>query len=345
MTFHESLEYSSVAPRINTDSKSGEYIPTTFPIGPFTKFVNNPILRPNPANGFESAYLYNPTAIVVDDKVFLLYRAQGPDKVSRIGLAWSEDGYNFTRLDKPILSPTEPWEQGGGCEDPRIVRVDGVFYLTYTGYDLDKAKLCLATSTDLLNWKKYPPLWPEFIESINSPEGDHAIRVNWSKAGAIIPEKNKDGKYIMFWGEGNIYSAESTDLINWKTNKFPHYFAQGVHPWETFLIEPGPAPFKTADGKWILIYNGAAIGDARYERRQYSVGQMLVDPNNLKHGPLARIEKPLLVPETKEEKVGQVGQVCFCEGAVQFKGQWFLYYGQADNELAVAVSPLYHEKA
>ncbi len=54
--------------------------------------------------------------------------------------------------------------------------------------------------------------------------------------------------------------------------------------------------------------------------------------------PLARLETPFLVPTTDEEERGQVGLVVFAEGLVQFKGRWFLYYGQADETLGVAVA-------
>lgn len=137
-----------------------------FPIGPFTKYAGNPILSPNPAANFESAYLYNPTAIVLNETIFLLYRAQNESKTSTIGLAWSTDGYNFTRLDRPILYPTEPWEQIGGCEDPRIVRVNSTFYMTYTAFDNSSAQLCMAQSEDLLEWRKQPPLFPNLLECL-----------------------------------------------------------------------------------------------------------------------------------------------------------------------------------
>jgi predicted GH43/DUF377 family glycosyl hydrolase len=88
----------------------------TFPIEPFQKYSGNPILVPEPNHKFEEAYLYNPTAIVLDDTVFLLYRAQDRELRSSIGLAWSTDGLNFIRLDRPILAPTEAYELPGGCE-------------------------------------------------------------------------------------------------------------------------------------------------------------------------------------------------------------------------------------
>lgn len=116
---------SSLPFDITPDTPEGDpnYTAPVFPILPFNKYAGNPILTPNPANNFESAYLYNPTAIVLNETVFLLYRAQNESKTSSIGLAWSTDGTNFTRLDRPIIYATEPWETIGGTEDPRIVRV------------------------------------------------------------------------------------------------------------------------------------------------------------------------------------------------------------------------------
>jgi predicted GH43/DUF377 family glycosyl hydrolase len=104
--------------------------------------------------------LYNPTAIVLNETIFLLYRAQNKSKTSSIGLAWSTDGVSFTRLNQPIIYATEEWETIGGTEDPRIVRVNGTFYVTYTAYNNVTAQLVLATSEDLINWTKYPPLFP-----------------------------------------------------------------------------------------------------------------------------------------------------------------------------------------
>src|SRR5207302_6310831 len=58
--------------------------------------------------------------------------------------------------------PISPYEKGGGVEDPRLVKVGDTYYLTYTGYnnidgmgsDHKDAQLCLATSSDLIHWKR-----------------------------------------------------------------------------------------------------------------------------------------------------------------------------------------------
>ncbi|KIH93781.1 hypothetical protein SPBR_04338 [Sporothrix brasiliensis 5110] len=336
--------YSSTPPVITTASVEGDvnYQPPTFPLGPFTKYAGNPLLVPNPDNMFESAYIYNATAIVLDNRVFLLYRAQTAALCSSIGLAWSDDGYDFTRLDRPVLEASEPWEAGGGVEDPRITRSeDGQFVMTYTSWDFKVPRLCLATSTDLVNWTKQPPLFPD-LEDVEYCEhtGRTLIRKGHSKSGAIFPEKDKNGKYQMIFGDSLLLRAESDDLVHWTAKPYNEYFAEPVHPWESRLLEPGPAPIKTRDGKYILVYNAATLGCAGYRNNQYSISQFLIDYDNLENGPLARLDKPSLVVSTKNEREGLVNEVVFCEGLVQFKGKWFLYYGQADSELGVATADI-----
>ncbi|EXJ83408.1 hypothetical protein A1O1_07031 [Capronia coronata CBS 617.96] len=363
----------------STPEGDPNYIAPIFPILPFRKYHHNPVLTPNPAHDWESAYVYNPAAIVLNETIFLLYRAQNASKTSSIGLAWSVDGYNFTRLNEPVLYATLPWEAGGGTEDPRIVRVNGTFYLTYTAYDLNVPRLCIATSDDLLHWTKVPPLFQGSDNVHVADNGTRVSRFDHTKSGAIITEQTSDGLYHMYFGDSVFYHSTSSDLVNWSTSSEP--FATPMNPWENGLIEPGPAPIKTRDGRWLLIYNGMTTGEAGYRPTQYSVGQMLLDPSaslrpahnndndndNQNHArkhfrhpdpedqsvlfaphsnhrrpatdrPLARLETPFMVPSTPEEESGQVDLVVFAEGLVQFRGKWFLYYGQADKTIGVAVA-------
>ncbi|KAJ9636394.1 hypothetical protein H2199_008069 [Coniosporium tulheliwenetii] len=306
---------------ITPDTVEGDpdYIAPIFPILPFTKYANNPILSPNPANNWESAYLYNPTAIVLNSTIFLLYRAQDANLTSSIGLAWSTDGTNFTRLSRPIIYATEPWELGGGTEDPRIVRINSTFYVTYTAYDGVKPRLCIATSTDLLTWTKRPP-YSQTGSTSPSPTSTSPPREPTTPNPAP-----------------SFYHAVSPDLLNWTSLPADQAFATPLLPWENRLIEPGPRPSRRAMGAG------------------YSVGQMLIDPSGsfrfrranesdesyepaLRDGPVARIERPMLVPEQPEELEGLVNAVVFAEGLVQFRGRWWLYFGQADSTLGLATA-------
>jgi predicted GH43/DUF377 family glycosyl hydrolase len=61
------------------------------------------------------------------------YRAQGLDWISRIDYAVSHDGLSWNRLRHPILEPIDGIHSRG-VEDPRVVEIDGIFYMTYTAY-------------------------------------------------------------------------------------------------------------------------------------------------------------------------------------------------------------------
>jgi len=147
-------------------------------LGPFAKHPR-PVLSPNTASKFtcpvlgkevrwEEQNVYNPAAVVRDGKVYLFYRADDRNpalkwgRTCRIGMAWSEDGTNFTRHPTPVLYPdNDEWkkyEWEGGCEDLHIVEDEsGTAYLNYTTWNGRNDSLFIATSRDLVHWKKHGP--------------------------------------------------------------------------------------------------------------------------------------------------------------------------------------------
>jgi predicted GH43/DUF377 family glycosyl hydrolase len=300
-----------------------------FPLGPFRPYPDNPILRPR-GNSWESANLYNPAAIVEDDQVLLLYRAHAEDIISHVGLARSSDGYHFEREPAPILSPEHPWESRG-CEDPRVSKINGTYYLTYTGYDGTTAQLCLATSTDLHDWTKHGPILPTGFDTFAPVDGDHGR--TWSKAGVIHPQPI-DGLYYLYFGEGAIFYATSPDLLHWT----PCPQDQPIHvptpgTWNERLVEIGAPPVVTDDGLLIFMINGARAGEST--RVDYRCGQFSIalnDPTTV----IAAMTVPWLRPQTAEELHGLVSNVTFVEGLVWFRDRWLAYYGQSDTTLAVA---------
>jgi len=303
----------------------GPGLPIGYPLGPFVRDPANPILRPS-NRIWESRFVFNPAAVVKDGLVQLLYRAQGPDGRSSIGLATSSDGVHFLRLNKPVMEASEPYELPGGCEDPRVIEVGGTYYMTYTGYDGTSARLCLATSRTLLrgSWAKHGPLFPNFVtRGVGKP---------WSKSGAILTTP-LNGRYIMYFGDKDIYYAWSTDLIHWTPGPVDDPLMRpqpGTYSDE--LLEPGPPPLMTENGYILFIHNSAARDPDG--KLIYRAGQALIDPAQPTEE-LARLTTPFLVPETPEEIAGQVNNVVFVEGLVAYKGEWLLYYGQGDAGVGV----------
>src|SRR5208283_4169306 len=126
----------------------------------FIRSKFNPVIKPNPEHAWESLKVYNPGAIFYKGKYHLFYRAIGigKDWHSSLGYAVSEDGEHFRRFPKPFLDrdPSNPLEFRG-LEDPRIVKIDDTFFMSYAAYDGKVPRLQIVTSSDLKTWKKISP--------------------------------------------------------------------------------------------------------------------------------------------------------------------------------------------
>lgn len=231
------------------------------------------------------------------------------------------------------------FEFPGGCEDPRIVETEeGTYVMMYTQWNRQMAILGVATSDDLLHWKKQGYAFKGHGEGF------------WSKSGSIVCRREGDrliatkiqGQYWMYWGEGTINAATSEDLISWKPLRDKEGALEvlvGPRPkkFDSNLVEAGPPAVITENGI-VLLYNGknSIVGDKKVPIRAYSAGQVLFDLSNPAKV-IARSDNYFLTPETPYEMKGQYKDgTVFIEGLVHFKDSWFLYYGAADSSIAVA---------
>ncbi len=305
---------------------------------------------------WQRADVFNPGAVVRNDTVFLLFRAEdNPEAIlggrtSRIGLAYSTNGINFTKYPEPILFPSNDefakWDQPGGIEDPRIVEIeDGTYVMLYTSWNTDVARLSAATSKDLRNWTKQGPVFEDAY-------GGKFLDI-WSKSGSIVTElvngrliaKKVKGKYLMYWGELFVNLATSENGVNWEptltdTGELLHSFKPTLNEFDSHLTEPGPPALYTENGI-LLLYNGKNLsGDgstSEYPEGTYCGGQVLFDKNDPTKM-LSRLETPFICPSLPHEIKGQYAAgTTFIEGLVYFKEKWFLYYGTADSMVGLAV--------
>lgn len=342
--------------------------PNNWPLNKFEKPKENPILRADSTFTFtdpikktivrwQRADVFNPGAIVKDDKVFLLYRAEDNPaailggRTSRLGLAESTDGIHFTKHPEPVLYPDnddfQQYDFPGGCEDPRLVQTaDGMYVVMYTSWNYKVPRLSVAFSKDLVKWEKKGPA---FAMAHNGKYKDSA-----SKSGSIVTEmvNNKqvvakiNGRYWMYWGEHIINLAWSDNLYDWhplltETGNLKAAVTTRPGKFDSDLTECGPPAIITDKGI-VLLYNGKNANnqnaDPSLPKGTYSVGQVIFDKNNPEKV-ISRSQTPFLKPTLPHEISGQYqAGTTFAEGLVFFKGKWFLYYGTADSFVGVAIS-------
>ena len=302
------------------------------------RYTHNPILEANSEREWESGAVFNCGATVgADGSIYLLYRAvpQGYTKkpdgsgydnyVSSIGCAVSEDGYHFTRFAHPVIKPLEEYERFG-CEDPRVARleIDGevLYLITYTALSAPAFsgagnRVALASTEDLRTWHKHGVVIPDLEDkdAVIFPElvGGriamlHRVAPNIqivyfdSLEQLINPDEE-------FWSECRVSLKESTVMR-------PKY------EWEAKKIGAGPPPIRT-DAGWLLIYHGV---DADHVYRAGAALLDLEDPARV----IARSPHPILEPEEEYERVGDVPNVVFPEGAVTIGDELLVFYGGAD---------------
>ena len=262
-------------------------------IGPFSR--RGEVLRQQPGRftcplrstsvAWAAKDVFNPAAVVRDDQVHLLFRAEdavGPyNGTSRVGLAVSDDGVTFEVAAEPVLYPEpdawQPWEWPGGCEDPRLVESpDGGYVCLYTAFDGKASCLFVATSDDLVHWQKHGPAFA----------GSRYAR-RWSKSGAIVTETT-DGRlkaaklgdhYLMYWGEGTCFAATSPDLVRWTpvefdagADRYVSYKALGAQgSWDVHHCprNQGAAPAVVPPARALRLASGRARPPGRTHRRRH----------------------------------------------------------------------------
>ncbi len=268
---------------------------------------------------WEAGAVFN-CAVIYDNGLFhMLYRATDiasngseGDFISRIGYAVSIDGLHFNRLEEPVLSNNTEQEKRG-CEDPRIVKINGIYYMMYTGFGgrfPGDYRICLATSHNVIDWKRH---------------------------GVVLDEKNKDaslfpelinGKYVMLHRrEPDIWIAYSDDLKNWYGHT-PIMKPIPESDWECNKIGIAGPPIKM-DDSWLLIYHGTN------KKNRYSLGIAILDgkdPSKV----IARQREPILEPTLDWEVKGFVPNVVFSCGQVEFKDRIIVYYAGADTVIGAA---------
>ncbi|MFC1726057.1 glycoside hydrolase family 130 protein [candidate division KSB1 bacterium] len=281
--------------------------------------------------------VFNPGAVKFKNRYLLMLRVQNRGRETYSLMAESKNGVNFEVENKIInFNGIETVkEKIYHCYDPRITKIDGIYYIMFA-MDMDnKCRLGLAKTEDFKSF--------EFIGIVSE---------NDNRNGVLFPEK-VGGKYLRLDrpnvvqvadgpSTGNsIVLSESDDLLNWR--QVDVVISGRLHYWDE-LIGAGPPPIKTREG-WLQIYHGIALHLASIFI--YQAGVMLLDLKNPAKV-ISRCPYNILEPRELYELTGQVPNVVFPSGVIveDFDAEGFaepeskvlVYYGAADTSVCLATS-------
>jgi len=333
---------------------------------PAIRFPANPLLRPADirpsAPGMKVECLLNPGVFRFDGKTWLLLRVaerpeQKPGKTTFP--IFTEDGdlktLEFDNSD-PKLDLT----------DPRVLRYDGVDYLTTLSH------LRLVASEDGIRFHEPVDGAPLLGQGALETYGIEDCRVtqingtfhltftqvsangvgvglrrtqDWKRFtshGMIFPPHNKDcalfpepvdGKYYalhrpssVFLGGNYIWLAESPDLLHWGNHRCLAQSRPGR--WDSARLGAGASPIRTPEG-WLEIYHGANA------ENRYCLGALLLDleqPWKVR----ARSRDPIMEPLADYERTGFFGNVIFTNGHFVDGDSVTIYYGASDSVICGA---------
>jgi predicted GH43/DUF377 family glycosyl hydrolase len=310
---------------------------------------------------FENEGVLNPAVMRVGDSVHMFYRAVQQGNHSTIGYCKLDGPLTITeRWQKPIIVPEYDYESHG-VEDARIVRIDDLYYFTYTGYDGTNARGALATTKDLRNFKKHgmivPPItYAQFVvlaESaanlnenyyLNHKFYYHALDPDkkmmlWDKNVVFFPRRI-NGRLVFLHrirpGIQIAYINRLKDLTkefwdNYFLNLQDHIVLDPLLGHESSYIGSGCPPIETEHG-WLLIYHGVEHCGKDHVYSACAALLDLKDPDKV----LARLPYALFSPQYDWELKGEVNNVVFPTGTALFGNTLFIYYGAADTVIACA---------
>jgi predicted GH43/DUF377 family glycosyl hydrolase len=234
-------------------------------------------------------------------------------------ILWLADSNYFIKFEanneisERVIFPVSESESRG-IEDARFVQFNDdngeiTYYATYTAYNGICILPQLLMTRDFLNFD---------IITLNGK----AVQ---NKGMALFPRKI-NGKYAMLSrldGENN-HIMFSDHLHFWNEAKI---IQEPFMPWEYIQIGNCGSPVETSEG-WIVLTHGVG------PMRQYSIGAILLDledPSKI----IARLEKPLLIPN-ENEREGYVPNVVYSCGSLIHNNMLIIPYAMSDISSGIA---------
>jgi predicted GH43/DUF377 family glycosyl hydrolase len=315
----------------------------------FKRHAGNPIVIPG-LYAWRRVAVFNPAVIFEDGGFYMFERAcSSLDPLKcQVGLLRSDDGFRFRHVcERPVVAPEQFDAPQGTIEDPRVVKIEGRFHMTFVFRRW--AATCRPNGIGVARYAEHPDVPQGTLNNYQSGIAVSDDMLRWESLGLITPPEIHDrdnvlfpdkigGRYVMLrrpndyigpkygCARPSIWISFSEDLKRWTE---PVLVATPRQEWEAAKIGAASPPIRT-DAGWLTLYHGVD------QRSAYRVGVMLLDlahPEKV----LARSPEYLMGSEAYYEKVGLIiPNVIFPTANVVKEGVLYLYYGCCDTCISAA---------
>lgn len=306
---------------------------------PAVRSPDRPLIVPRTESVYwwESLGTFNPGVSEYKGRVLLLYRAYDKFRISRLGLAHSDNGVDFVQYRHPAIDtdPNDPHERLG-IEDPRITYFDGVYYILHSsasyhwiGREADtsgvtdhvpwRVRIGMHTTQDFKRYHHWGIILPD------TP----------AKNACLLPVK-VSGQFLLYYREyhpayqRNILKVALTDdFQNWTEVREIAWPERQI--WQGFKFGLGSQPIATPKG-YLMVYHAVD------ESFTYRLGLMMFSRNDPTQ--MLWYSNVILEPEREYERKGYVPNVVYSCGALVRGDELWIYYGAADQVIGRAIMPL-----
>ncbi|GMK38034.1 4-O-beta-D-mannosyl-D-glucose phosphorylase [Paenibacillus sp. CCS19] len=283
--------------------------------------------------------VFNPGAIYLSGKYYLVARVEGNDRKSFFAIAESDSGVEGFRFwDEPIVMP-ETEDPDINVYDMRLVQhEDGWIYGLFCTERKDPnaprgdlssavAQCGIARTRDLRSWERLADL-----KTASNQQRNVVLHPTFIEGKYAFYTRPQDG-FIDAGSGGGIGWGLSESIEQAVVDREIIIDERHYHTIKEVKNGQGPAPIRTDRG-WLHIAHGVRNTAAGLRYVLYAFLSDLDEPHRVTHRPGCH----LLAPQGDGSLV-DVSNVTFCNGVIaRDNGEVYIYYASSDTRCHVAVS-------
>ncbi|MFP4977297.1 glycosidase [Paenibacillus sp. CN-4] len=299
----------------------------------------NPETNPYFAERLGVNGIFNPGAIELNGKFYIVARVEGVDRKSFFAVAESDSGVDGFRFwDRPVVLP-ETEDPDINVYDMRLVQhEDGWIYGLFCTERKDPdaapgdlssavAQCGIARTRDLKTWERLADL-----KTGSAQQRNVVLHPEFVDGKYAFYTRPQDG-FIDTGSGGGIGWGLSDTIENAVITQEIIIDERHYHTIKEVKNGQGPAPVKTPHG-WLHIAHGVRNTAAGLRYVLYAFLSDLNEPYKVTHRPGGHF----IAPEG-EERVGDVSNVVFCNGMIaRDNGELYIYYASSDTRIHVATT-------